>query len=127
MVNFRAIDRATPFQLPPSVEEWLPKYRLAHFVVDIVDQLDLSALTRHYRSSSFAAHHPALVLGLLIYGYATGVYSNRRIETATHESIAFRYIAANTHPDQTRCVRSASDSSRNSRRCSCRCLALHDR
>ena len=51
MANFRPIDRATPFLLPPSVEDWLPKDHLARFVVDIVDQLDLSALTRQYRGS----------------------------------------------------------------------------
>jgi transposase len=99
MANFRPIDRATPFLLPPSVEDWLPKDHLARFVVDIVDQLDLSTLTRQYRGTGTAAYHPAVMLGLLIYGYATGVYSSRRIEHATHESIAFRYIAANEQPD----------------------------
>jgi transposase len=99
MANFRPIDRATPFLLPPSVEDWLPKDHLARFVVDIVDQLDLSALTRQYRGSGSAAYHPAVMLSLLIYGYATGVYASRRIEAATHESIAFRYIAANEQPD----------------------------
>ncbi|MFN0301655.1 MAG: IS1182 family transposase [Burkholderiales bacterium] len=99
MSNFRPIDRATPFLLPPSVEDWLAKDHLARFVVDIVDQLDLSALTRQYRGSGSAAYHPAMMLGLLIYGYATGVYSSRRIEVATYESIAFRYIAANAQPD----------------------------
>ncbi len=98
-MNFRPIDRATPFLLPPSVEDWLPKDHLARFVVDIVDQLDLSALTRQYRGSGSAAYHPAVMLGLLIYGYATGVYSSRRIEAATFDSIAFRYIAANEQPD----------------------------
>jgi transposase len=99
MANFRAVDRATSFLLPPSVEDWLPQDHLARFVVDIVDQLDLSALTRQYRGTGSAAYHPAVMLGLLIYGYATGVYSSRRIEAATYESIAFRYIAANTQPD----------------------------
>ena len=99
MSNFRPIDRATPFLLPPSVEDWLPEDHLARFVVDIVDQLDLSALTRQYRGSGSAAYHPTVMLGLLIYGYATGVYSSRRIEAATYESIAFRYIAANEQPD----------------------------
>jgi transposase len=99
MLNFRPIDRATPFLLPPSVEDWLPKDHLARCVVDIVDQLDLSALTRQYRGTGSAAYHPTVMLSLLIYGYATGVYSSRRIEAATHESIAFRYIAANEQPD----------------------------
>jgi transposase len=64
MANFRPIDRATPFLLPPSVEDWLPKDHLARFVVDIVDQLDLSALTRQYRGSGSAAYHPAVMLKL---------------------------------------------------------------
>ncbi len=81
------------------MEDWLPKDHLARFVVDIVDQLDLSALTRQYRGSGSAAYHPTVMLGLLVYGYATGVYSSRRIEAATHDSIAFRYIAANEQPD----------------------------
>ena len=99
MTNFRPVDRATPFLLPPSVEDWLPKDHLARFVVDIVDQLDLSALTRQYRGTGSAAYHPTVMLGLLIYGYATAVYSSRRIVVATYESIAFRYIAANEQPD----------------------------
>ena len=99
MVNFRPIDRATPFLLPPSVEDWLPKDHLARFVVDIVDQLDLSGLSRQYRGTGSDPYHPTVMLGLLVYGYATGVYASRRIEAATHESIAFRYIAANQQPD----------------------------
>ena len=99
MTNFRPVDRATLFLLPPSVEDWLPKDHLARFVVDIVDQLDLSALTWQYRGTGSAAYHPTVMLSLLIYGYATGVYSSRRIEVATYESIAFRYIAANQQPD----------------------------
>ena len=78
LFNFRPIDRATPFLLPPSVEDGLPKNHLVRFVVDIVDQLDLSALSRQYRGTGSAAYHPAGMLGLLIYGYATGVYSSRR-------------------------------------------------
>ncbi len=76
-------------------------------MVDIVEQLDLSALTRQYRGAGSAAYHPGMLVALLIYGYATGTYSSRRIEQATpdqvrgrlYESLAFRYIAANTHPD----------------------------
>jgi transposase len=99
MTRFVAVNRAMGYLLPPSVEDWLPKDHLARFVVDIVDQLDLSALTRQYRGTGSAAYHPSVMLGLLIYGYATGVYSSRRIEAATYESIAFRYIAANEQPD----------------------------
>ena len=66
MTNFRPIDRATPFLLPPSVDDWLPKDHLARFVVDIVDQLDLSALIRQYRGTDSAAYHPSVMLGLLV-------------------------------------------------------------
>ena len=99
MTRFVTVNRDTDYLLPPSVDEWLPKDHLARFVVDVVDQLDLSALSRQYRGTGSAAYHPAVMLGLLVYGYATGVYSSRRIEAATYESIAFRYIAANTQPD----------------------------
>ena len=99
MNHFRQCDRDTAFLLPPSVDEWLPEEHLARFVVDIVDQLDLSGLTRQYRGAGSAAYHPSMLVALLLYGYATGTYSSRRIEQASYESLAFRYIAANTHPD----------------------------
>jgi len=99
MSHFRTCDRATPYLLPPSLDEWLPEDHLARFVVEIVDQLDLSGMTRSYRGSGSAAYHPAMLLALLLYGYATGTYSSRRIEAATYDSLAFRYIAANSHPD----------------------------
>lgn len=99
MSHFRECDRDTPYLLPPSVDDWLPQGHLARFVVDIVEQMDLSALTRQYRGAGSAAYHPAVLLALLIYGYATGTFGSRRIEQATYDSLAFRYIAANTHPD----------------------------
>ena len=68
MSHFRASDRATPYLLPPSVDEWLPADHLARFVVEVVDQLDLSALTGAYRDSGgSAAYHPAMLLALLMY------------------------------------------------------------
>ncbi len=99
MSHFRPCDRDTPYLLPPSLDDWLPRDHLARFVVDIVDQLDLSALIGRYRGAGSAAYHPAMLLALLIYGYATGTYPSRRIEQATYDSLAFRYLAANTHPD----------------------------
>ena len=99
MSHFRQSDRETQYLLPPSLDEWLPKDHLARFVVDTVEQLDLSGLTRQYRGAGSAAYHPAVLLALLIYGYATGTFGSRRIEQATHDSLAFRFIAANTHPD----------------------------
>src|ERR1700687_5635707 len=99
MSNFRNFDRDTGFLLPPSVNEWLPERHLARFVVEVIDGLDLSALSQSYRGSGSASYHPALLLGLLVYGYATGVFSSRKLERATYDSVAFRYIAANDHPD----------------------------
>ena len=99
MSNFRAIDRDTGFLLPPSIDEWLPETHLARFVVEVIDGLDLSGMTRSYRGSGSASYHPGLLLGLLVYGYATGVFSSRKLERATYDSVAFRFITANGHPD----------------------------
>jgi transposase len=99
MPNFIQADRKTDYLLPPSVDDWLNEDHLARFVVEVVDQLDLSNLTRQYAGRGSKAHHPATLLAILVYGYATGVFSSRRLERATYDSVAFRYIAAGTHPD----------------------------
>jgi transposase len=99
MSRFIQVDRQTNYLLPPSVDEWLPADHLARFVVEVVEQLDLSELTGQYTGRGSKAHHPEVLLGLLVYGYATGVFSSRKIERATYDSVAFRYVAANTHPD----------------------------
>ena len=99
MSNFRLIDRDTGFLMPPSVDEWLPQRHLARFVVEVIAGLDLRAMTGSYRGSGEASYHPQLLLGLIIYGYATGVFSSRKLERATFDSVAFRFIAANEHPD----------------------------
>ena len=96
---FHPIDRDTDYLLPPSVQEWLPEAHLARYVVDVVEGLDLSALERAYAGKGSDAYHPATLLSLLIYGYATGTFSSRKIERATYDSLAFRYIACNRHPD----------------------------
>ena len=99
MSNFRSIDRETGFLLPPSVDEWLPQKHLARFVVEVIDGLDLRAMSGSYRGSGSASYHPRMLLGILVYGYATGVFSSRKLERATYDSVAFRFIAANDHPD----------------------------
>src|ERR1039458_10086936 len=99
MSNFRPINRDTGFLLPPSVDEWLPQRHLARFVVEVIDGLDLSELVKAYRGSGSAPYHPAMLLGLLVYGYSTKVFSSRAIERATYDSVAFRFIAGNEHPD----------------------------
>jgi transposase len=99
MNNFRPINRDTGFLLPPSVDEWLPQRHLARFVVEVIDGLDLSELVKAYRGSGSASYHPAMLLGLLVYGYATKTFSSRAIERATYDSVAFRFLAGNEHPD----------------------------
>lgn len=96
---FRSVDRATPYLMPPSLQEWLPEDHLARFVVETVGQLDTSALEKAYDRRGSQAYHPKMLLALLFYGYATGTFSSRRIERGTYDSVAFRYISANEHPD----------------------------
>ena len=99
MARFVPVDRETQYLFPPSVQEWLPEDHLARFIVDVVEQLDLSALEQSYAGRGSDAHHPAMLAALLLYGYATGVFSSRALERASYDSIAVRYITANTHPD----------------------------
>jgi transposase len=99
MSNFRPTDRQTGFLMPPSVDEWLPERHLARFIVEVVEGLNLGAMSRSYRGSGSASYHPSILLSLLVYGYATGVFSSRKLERATYDSVAFRFIAGNEHPD----------------------------
>ncbi len=99
MSNFRSIQRNVDFLFPPSMNDWLPEQHLARFIVEIVEQLDLKEMERAYGRSGSAAFHPALLLSILVYGYATGVFSSRKLEHATYDSVAFRFVAANEHPD----------------------------
>ncbi len=96
---FKSYDRDTDYLLPPSITDWLPKNHLAYFVVDIVEKLDFSEIKQRYSLGGAKAYAPEILIGLLFYGYMTGVFSSRKIEAATRESLAFRYIAANQHPD----------------------------
>ena len=97
--EFILIDRDTPQLFPASVQDYLPEKHLARFVVEIVDQLDLKLLVGAYRGTGSAAYHPAMLVALLFYGYATGVFSSRKLAQATYDSIACRFICANSHPD----------------------------
>lgn len=99
MSRFRPVDRQTDFLLPPSVQEWLPEGHLARYIVEVIEGLDLSELTRAYAGRGSDAYHPAMLMALLIYGYATGTFSSRKLARATYDSLAFRYIACNSHPD----------------------------
>lgn len=99
MSRFIPVNRNQQYLLPPSVDEWLPDNHLARFIVEVIDQLDLSRLVGRYQGRGSAALHPSVLLGLLVYGYATGVFSSRKIERATYDSVAFRFLSAETHPD----------------------------
>ena len=76
MSHFRTFDRETGFLLPPSVNDWLPEKHLARFVAEVIDGLDVSAMSNSYRGSGSASYHPKLLLAFLVYGYATGVFSS---------------------------------------------------
>lgn len=97
--RFKECDRDTLFLMPPSVNDWVPENHLARFVVDIVGRLDLSPIINAYAGRGSDAYSPSIMVALLFYAYATGVFSSRKIEQATYDSVAFRYIAVNTHPD----------------------------
>lgn len=98
-VTFAQVDRETLYLLPPSIQDWLPEKHLARFVVDIVEQIDLGPLKASYSGRGSEPYNPEMLVALLFYGYATGVFSSRKLERSTYDSVAFRYIAANTHPD----------------------------
>jgi transposase len=88
--------------LPASLHDWLPEGHLARFVAEVVEALDLSAIYAQYEEGDgrgLAAYDPRMMVRLLIYGYCRGVASSRRIERATYEDVAFRYLAADEHPD----------------------------
>jgi transposase len=100
--RFRVCGLDQPFLLPPSLQDWLPEDHLARFIADVTNELDLSAIYAQYQrqdSRGLSAYHPLLLTRLLLYGYCVGVTSSRRIERATHDDVAFRYLAADQHPD----------------------------
>jgi len=99
MITFKATDRNQLFLMPPSIQDWLPQRHLARFIVDTVEILDLNDIYKEYDKGGKEAYDPKAMLSLLFYGYATGIFSSRKIEQATYDQIPFRYISANTHPD----------------------------
>ena len=105
--NFIGCDRDQELLLPPSLREWLPEGHLAWFVLAAVEQMDLSAFYGSYRLDGHGrpAHEPAMMVALLLYGYAKGQRSSRVIERACVEDIAYRVIAANEVPDHTTIAR----------------------
>jgi transposase len=100
--SFRTCDLDQPFLLPPSLQDWLPEDHLARFIAELVVGLDLSKIYGFYGrrdGRGKAAYHPLMMVRLLLYGYCVGVMSSRRIERASYEDVAFRYLSADQHPD----------------------------
>ena len=97
--TFKKVDYDQALDLTVRLGDCLPPDHLARFVVDSVAQLDLAALYAHYGPRGGEPYAPEVLLGLLLYGYATGVFSSRKIERATYEAVPFRFIAGNLHPD----------------------------
>ena len=97
--RFQNIDRETPMLLPACIQEWVPDNDLAHFVIDAVATLKLDHFSINHRGTGDRQFPPAMMLTLLIYCYATGLFSSRRIEHATYQNLSVRFICANTHPD----------------------------
>jgi transposase len=97
--RFVNIDHDTPLLLPPDLRQWVPRDHLVHFIMDAVGELDLRGARVNERGTGDEQYPPRLLLGLLIYSYATGVFASRQIERATHENVAVRLLCADTHPD----------------------------
>ena len=97
--RFVNIDHDTPMLLPPDLRDWVPEDHLVHFIMDAVRLLDVSGACGNHRGSGSEQYPPGMMLGLLIYCYATGTFSSRRIERLTYENVAVRLLCADTHPD----------------------------
>ena len=99
MSKFVDCARDQAFLLPPDLRDWIPEDDLAHFVIEAVERVEMSAFKVNHRGTGSAQYHPRMMLALLIYCYANGIFSSRRIERATHRDIGVRFVAANAHPD----------------------------
>ena len=97
--RFVSIDRDTPLLLPPNLRDWVPADHLVHFIVDAVDALDLRQVRVNTRGTGSEQYPPAMLLGLLLYSYATGTFGSRRIEQSTYDSVPVRLLTGDTHPD----------------------------
>jgi transposase len=99
MSKFVDCARDQAFLLPPDLRDWVPEDDLAHFVIEAVEGVAIGAFEVNERGTGSAQYHPRMMLALLIYCYAIGIFSSRRIERATHRDIGVRLVAANRHPD----------------------------
>jgi transposase len=97
--RFINIDYDTPLILPPNLRDWVPAGHLAHFILDAVEEMDLRQIKVNERGTGSEQYPPRMLLALLLYCYATGVFSSRRIEQASHDSAPARMMRGDTHPD----------------------------
>lgn len=97
--RFKNTDRATPLLLPPDLRDWVAEDDLVHFVIQAVERLPLATFAVNHKGTGDEQFPPHTMLALLIYCYANGVFSSRRIERATYRDVAVRYLTADTHPD----------------------------
>jgi transposase len=93
------VDRETPMLLPVDMRDWVPENDLVHFVISAVETMELGFVRVNTRGSGSKQYPPAMLLALMIYCYANGLFSSRRIERSTYRDIAVRYLTGNTHPD----------------------------
>lgn len=99
MSSFIPFSRDQAFLLPPDLKAWVPDDDLAHFIVAAVERVPIGAFRTGSQPGGKPQYHPQLMLALLVYSYANGIFSSRRIERATYRDIAVRFVAANLHPD----------------------------
>ena len=99
MPKFVQRDQSQLYLLPPDLRDWLPEDDLAHFVVEAVERVPLERFEVNERGTGSAQYYPRMMLALLVYCYANGIFGSRRIERATYRDIGVRYVAANCHPD----------------------------
>ena len=97
--RFVTVDYDTPLMLPPNLRDWVPADHLAHFILDAVEEMNLSQVRVNERGTGSEQYPPRMLLALLLYCYATGVFGSRRIEQATTDSVPVRMICGDTHPD----------------------------
>src|ERR1700733_9445461 len=97
--RFVEVDRETPMLLPVDLRDWVPEDDLVHFVIEAVKTLPTTEYVVNERGTGYAQYPPSLMLALLIYCYANGIFSSRRIERATYRDLGVRFVAANLHPD----------------------------
>lgn len=99
MARFVPYDRGQVLLLPPDLGDWVGDDDLVHFIIEAVERVDIGAFAVNWRGTGKEQYHPRMMLALLIYCYANGVFSSRRIERATYRDVAVRFITADRHPD----------------------------